>query len=457
MSKRIPMVAIIGRTNVGKSTLFNALVGRPASIVEDSPGVTRDRHYALIKKFPVPFTLIDTGGMLHEDISELSESIRTQTEIAVQEADLIIAVFDGLHGVHPHDSEVTDYLRQTEKPIVWVINKCEKPSVELRAGEFFELGIAHPMCISAAHRKGVRGLLERVREELQLDDPVRFISQEEDEKIRVAVLGRPNVGKSTFINTILGEQRLVTSSIAGTTRDSIDTPVKREGRELVLVDTAGLRKRKKVEPDSIEHQSNEHTVRSLASCDVAVLLLDATQGIPAEQDAKVAGLIHERGRSLVIVVNKWDAIEKDHRSAKQYEDGIHEVFKFVRYAPVLFVSALTGKRCPQVIRKIIEVYDAARQRIQTAELNKLLAETFERHPPAVHRGDPVKLLFATQIGVAPPTFVLFVNHPDKINFSYQRYINNSIRSSYPYEGTRIKLIVRKRTQAGEEKRLSQTF
>ena len=457
MSKRIPMVALIGRTNVGKSTLFNSLLGRKASIVEDSPGVTRDRNYALVKKFQVPFTLIDTGGMLHEDLSELSEAIKTQTEIAAREADLIIAVFDGLHGVHPHDHEVVQFLRRSEKPVLWVINKCEKKATEQRAAEFFELGIEDPLCVSAAHRQGTKQLLDLVRDQLNLDDPGQFVSAEESDEIRIAIVGRPNAGKSTFINTVLGEPRLVTSPIAGTTRDSIDTPLKREGRQLVLVDTAGLRKKKKIDPESIEHQSTEHSVRSLAACDVALLLLDATQGGPSEQDTKIAGLIHERGRALVIVVNKWDAIEKDHRSAKKFRDDIQDAFKFVRYAPILFVSALHGTRCPQVIRKIIEVYDGARLRIQTADLNKLLGEAFDKHPPAVHRGDPVKLYFATQISVAPPTFVIFVNHPDKINFSYQRYLNNSIREVYPFEGTKVKMVIRKRTQAGEEKRATQAF
>ncbi len=453
MSKRIPTVAIIGRTNVGKSTLFNQIAGRELSIVEDVPGVTRDRHYALIKKFAVPFTLVDTGGMLDDDEenSALGASIRTQTEIAVDEADLILAVFDGLHGLHPNDREIAVFLRKAEKPVIWVINKCEKPSVEQRAPEFFELGIDNTFCISAAHNKGIHQLQDEIRRRLNLDRPDAFVGQEPDDIIRVAVVGKPNVGKSTLINTLLGEQRLVTSPIAGTTRDAIDTPMKREGRDLVMVDTAGLRKKKKVAEDSLEKFSNIHTLRSLASCDVAVLLLDATQGPPSEQDIKIASLVHERGRGLIIAVNKWDAVEKDHHSVQEYRDVIYSTLKFARYAPILFVSALSGRRCPQIVNKIIEVSESSKKRIQTSELNRVLSQAFEKHPPPSHRGDAVKLFFATQIGVSPPTFVLFVNHTDKINISYQRYLTNSLREVFPYEGNKIKLIIRKRTAAGEER------
>ncbi len=454
MSKKIPTVAIVGRANVGKSTLFNCIVGKKISIVEDQPGVTRDRNYALVKKFPVPFTLVDTGGILNEDEEELQTSIKNQTSIAINEADLILAVLDGLHGVHPHDHDLVNLLRRTSKPVIWVINKCEKKVAYSNAGDFYELGIDDALQISAAHNQGVNILLSQIKDILQLGEPENYIEDEEEEgsgAIRVAIIGRPNAGKSTFINTILGEERLVTSDIAGTTRDSIDTPIKREGRDLVIVDTAGLRRKSRVEAESIEQMGNERTIRALATCDVAVLVLDVTQGEPSEQDAKIASLIHERGRALVIVANKWDAIEKDHKSAKRYQDSVYEAFKFVKYAPVLFTSALTGRRCPNVIRKVIEVYDNARLRIQTSDLNKVLTEAFEKHQPPSCRGDAVKLYFGVQISVAPPTIVLFVNHPSKINFSYQRYLNNYVREKYPYEGVRIKFIVRKRTQTGEEK------
>lgn len=459
MGKRIPTVAIVGRANVGKSTLFNALVGRKVSIVKDKPGVTRDRNYALVRKFPVPFTLIDTGGLLHDDDIALQESIKNQTDIAIQEADLILALLDGLNGVHPNDHDIVNLLRCTSKPVIWVVNKCEKPSIEANACEFFELGIEDPFRISAAHNVNIKHLLAKIRDVLQLGDPENFIDSEEEESgvIRIAVIGRPNVGKSTFINTILGESRLITSDIAGTTRDSIDTPLKREGRDLVLVDTAGLRKKSKVDNAGLEYAGNERTIRALATCDVAILVLDVTRGEPAEQDAKIAGLIHERGRSLVIVANKWDAVEKDHKSAKKYKDAIYEAFKFVKYAPVLFTSANTGRRCPQVIKKAIEVYDTARIRIPTSELNKIISEAFEKHQPPTHRGNIVKIFFAVQISVAPPTIVLFVNHPDKINFSYQRYLTNAIREKYPYEGVKIKLIVKKRTSAGQEKKKLKGF
>lgn len=454
MGKRIPTVAIIGRANVGKSTLFNALAGRQISIVRDQPGVTRDRNYALIKKFPVPFTLIDTAGLLHEDEAILQESIKMQINIAIQEADLILAVLDGISGVHPNDHDVVNYLRRSEKPIIWVVNKCEKPSVEQSACEFFELGIEDPFMISAAHNVGVKQLLAHIKDVLKLDEPENFIDEGDDEEnspIRIAVIGKPNVGKSTFINTILKEDRLLTSNIAGTTRDSIDTPLTRDGRDLILVDTAGLRRKNKVDEVSLERDGNERTIRALATCDVAVLVLDVTQGYPTEQDAKIAGLIHERGRALVIVANKWDAIEKDHRSAKAYQDAVYEAFKFVKYAPVLFTSASTGRHCSQVIKKAIEVYDNARLRIPTSELNKIINDAFEKHQPPAHRGETVKIYFAVQISVAPPTIVIFTNHPSKINFSYERYLTNKIREKFPFAGVRIKLIVRKKTAAGVEK------
>jgi GTPase len=453
MGRRIPVVAIVGRTNVGKSTLFNQITGRHRSIVDNVSGVTRDRNYALVKKFLYPFTLVDTGGLIGEEDEQLAKSIRTQSELAISEADLILAVLDGLHGPHPHDEEVVNLLRQAGKPIVWVVNKCEKPEVELRASEFFGLGIDGLAAVSAAHNKGIHQLLDTIRTKLNLDQ----LASSEDaapppDLIRVAIVGKPNAGKSTFINKLLGESRLVTSELAGTTRDTIDVELVREGQRYVIVDTAGLRKKTKIGQGSLEKHSSLHALRALAACDVAVLMLDATLGPPTDQDTKIARLIHDRGRGLVIAVNKWDALEKDHRSAKEFKDRLFEEFKFAQYAPLLFVSAETGKRCPHVLRKVKDVHLAGQTRIQTSDLNRLLARAFEVKPPPVYRGEPAKLFFATQIDVAPPTFLLFVNQPEKVNLTYQRYLKNSIRKEYPFEGTELRLLFRKRTQKEESLR-----
>jgi GTPase len=447
-TKKIPTVAIIGRTNVGKSTLFNTLTGRKLAIVEDAPGVTRDRSYALVTRGEVPFTLIDTGGIVGDEDPELRHLVRRQAEIAIQEADLILALFDGLEGVNPLDYEVVELLRRSEKKVLWVINKCESPSQQLIAGEFYALGIDALVFISAAHKVGLSEIVEAVDEEFKEfqknTDPF-----EKDETIRVAIVGKPNVGKSTLVNKLVGAERVVTSEIAGTTRDSIDVSIVREGQHYTFVDTAGLRKKARIDDHTVERYSNLRALRSLVQCDVAVLVLDATEGIPSMQDAKIGGLIHERGRSFVIVVNKWDAIEKDHRTVKAYEDAVYEVFKFARYAPIVFLSAATGKRCPALLTAIKEVYEASKIRIQTSELNRVLKVAFERRPPPVYRGEPIKFFFGTQVDAAPPTFVLFLNHPTRINFAYQRYIKNQLRETYPFPGNDIKIHLRKRRDREE--------
>jgi len=447
MTRKMPAVAIIGRTNVGKSTLFNQLLGRHRSIVADAHGVTRDRNYAIVKKFIQPFSLIDTGGVIGEEDQALAKSIRTQTEIAIAEADLIIAVFDGLHGPHPHDVEVVSLLRQSAKPALWVINKCEKPAVVERSGEFYKFGMDHIFPVSAAHNLGIHQLLQEISKQLALEQ-ISTVEQAPPPSplLRVAVVGKPNVGKSTFINRLLGEERLITSPIAGTTRDAIDVELTHNRQRFVIVDTAGLRKKSKVEEGSLERHSNLHALRALAGCDVAVLMLDATQGLPTDQDTRIARLIHERGRGFVIAVNKWDAVEKDHRSAKQFKDSLFHVFRFAAYAPVLFISAQSGRRCPHVLTKAAEVYASSHQRIQTSALNKLLDRAFQSKPPPVYHGAPLKFFFATQINVAPPAILLFVNQPGKVTPSYERYLKNCIRKEYPFPGTEIRLLFRKRSQ-----------
>jgi GTP-binding protein len=450
MAKKIPLVAILGRTNVGKSTLFNAIAGRRLAIVEDTPGVTRDRAYALIKRYSFLFNLVDTGGVVGDEDATLQALVREQAEVAVGESDLIIALFDGVEGVHPLDWEVADIARRSGKPVVWVVNKCERDEHKLSSHEFHTLGADELQLMSAAHHQGLRELIEKIEAELtkhEVHMPVE--APLEEQPVRVAIIGKPNVGKSTLINRILGEPRLVTSDVAGTTRDSIDVRVRREGRDFVFVDTAGLRKRAKVEDSSVERYSTLRTLRSVAGCDVGVLVIDATQGIPTEQDAKIGGIIHERGKGFIIVVNKWDLVEKDHRSVHAFTEAIREQFKFAKYAPILFVSALTGRRCPSVLETAAEVYDARRQRIKTSDLNRVLRIAFERRPPPVYRGQPIKLQFAVQAGVEPPTFVLFVNHPSRLGFGYERYIRNALRDEYPFPGVDLKLNFRKKSAREE--------
>jgi GTP-binding protein len=451
MARKIPAVAIVGRTNVGKSTLFNAIAGRRVAVVEDSPGVTRDRNYLVIGRHGFPFTLIDTGGLIGEEESGLTEAVRLQAEIAMKEADLILAVFDGIAGPQPHDADVVDTLRRAGKPIIAVVNKCEKPATAEFAAEFYALGLDDLVFVSAAHRIGIQQLIASIREQLVIRDDDLFEEREPlKEAIRVAILGKPNVGKSTFVNTLVGEARVVASPLPGTTRDNIDITVKREGHTFVVVDTAGLRKKNKVDSQSAERYGNLRSLKALVQCDVAVLMLDATAGLPTEQDARIAGLVHERGKALIIVVNKWDAIEKDHTTVKAYTDMVHEVFKFARYAPIIFTSALTGRRCPSVLDAVLEVHTAANTRIPTSDLNRLLDHAFTSKPPPVYRGHPVKLFFAVQVSVAPPTIVLFLNFPKRINYGYERYLRNQIREVYPFPGNDIKFQLKKRSEKADQ-------
>ena len=456
MKSEMPVVAIIGRGNVGKSTLFNALIGRRKSVIKDESGVTRDRSYATVKTNDFVFTLIDTAGLFsnpRDKKNVLEDRVETQTKLAIEESDLLLVLFDGKAGLHPEDSAIANLVRKARKPVIWIVNKSEKPSTELEAAEFYSLGIEDLVFISAAHRKGLKDLLKIIREkfpESQIGDESGEDEQAEDSSaIRVAVLGKPNVGKSTLINQLLGENRLVTSEIAGTTTDSIDIELSHKGRDYVLIDTAGLRRKARVKDISVERYSNIRSLSALAKSDVAVLLLDATQGEPSDQDLKIAQLIHERGRGLVIAINKWDAIEKNHKTAKAYKDQVYSDFRFARYAPIVFVSALSGKRCKALLDKVSEVYEAAKFRVKTSDLNKVLNQAVSKNSPPAHRGEPVKLYFATQIHTAPPTFVLFFNHPRRIDSAYQRYLKNSLREEFPFTGSDIKLLLRKRSDRSE--------
>lgn len=474
----VPTVCIVGRTNVGKSTLFNALAGRRKAVVKDQPGVTRDRFYELVTRFDFPFTLIDTGALVGEEDIALHESVRQQSELAMRQSDVIIVVFDGLHGLHPLDSEVLDLVRQAGKPTIFVANKCEKPSAAMTATELYGLGIEEIIPISAAHRRGIRDLMAKVREivaplDINIEMPetqdidseegdldVRLLPEHvvpEDEsgpaqRINLAIIGKPNVGKSTFVNRLLGEERMICSPIAGTTRDSIKSELGRGGRTFEIVDTAGLRKKAGVRDGTVERFSNIRTLRSLAQSDVAVFLLDAAEGIPTEQDARIVGLAHEKGKSLVIVVNKWDLIEKEPRTAEAYRHAVRSVFKFAAYAPVVFVSALTGQRCLAVLDAVAEVADAARIRLSTSEANRIFTEAFKAKPPPVYRGNPVKLLYATQVATKPPTFAVFVNYPERLRFNYERYLKNSVRKVLPFIGNDIRILFRRRSRLTNDRR-----
>lgn len=452
MSKsRIPTVAIVGRTNVGKSALFNALARKPIAVVEDEHGVTRDRHYHLVKRDDTQFTLIDTGGIVGEEDFSLARSVREQALLAIAEADIVVGVFDASYGPHPLDSEVVELLRRSSKPVLWVANKAESPTHLSGLAEFYSLGIDEVLPVSAAHRQGLDAIIAFVDAISLPEEDDAEDEGEVAEPIRLAVVGRPNVGKSTLINKIVGKERVVASNLPGTTRDTIDVHFTFRDRKFVLLDTAGLRRKARVAKRSVEQHSNLRTVRALGTADVAVLLLDATQGKPTDQDAKVATLIHDRGRGLVIAVNKWDAIEKDHKTAKEYKDSVHELFQFTRHAPVLFVSALSGQRCQKILEKAIEVYESGKHRIQTSDLNRILARAFMASPPPAYHGQPVKLLFATQARVSPPTVVLFLNHPNRISASYQRYLAQAIRKHFDFPGQEIKFVCRKRTEKSAKK------
>lgn len=489
----LPTICIVGRTNVGKSTLFNALAGRRKAVVKDQPGVTRDRYYEVVTRFDFPFALVDTGALVGEEDLVLHESVKAQTQLAMKQSDLILVVFDGLHGLHPLDSEVVDLVRQMEKPVIYIANKCEKPASAITATELYGLGLEEILPLSAAHRRGIKELLARIESLVGPSDLVQELADGEDENyevaeegdelrqpavdttegddaleipeepavaleedsnraINIAIIGKPNVGKSTFVNRLLGEERMITSPIAGTTRDSIKSDLTRNGQRFEIVDTAGLRKKAGVRDGSVERFSNIRTLRSLAQSDVAVFLLDASEGVPTEQDAKIVGLAHEKGKSLVIVVNKWDLIEKDPRIAESYRQAIRAVFKFAAYAPVIFVSALTGQRCLAVFDEVSKVFAASRIRLSTADVNKIFTEAFLSKPPPVYRGVPIKLLYATQAATNPPTFAVFVNHPERLRFNYERYLKNTVRKKFPFPGCDIRILFRRRSRITNQRR-----
>lgn len=431
-----PVVAIVGRPNVGKSTLFNRIVGERISIVEDVPGVTRDRIYSKAEWLDRHFHLIDTGGIAFDDHDILLEHIRHQAELAIDEADVIIFVVDTTTGITSTDEEVAKMLFRSKKPIVLGVNKADNPERLNQMYEFYSLGFGEPIGISSVHGLGIGDLLDEVIKHFPEDTEAEY----DEDTIRISLIGRPNVGKSSLVNALLGEERVIVSDIAGTTRDAIDTLLTREGQDFVLIDTAGMRKKGKVY-EATEKYSVLRALRAIERSDVCIIVINAEEGI-IEQDKKIAGYAHEAGRAVIIVVNKWDAIEKDDKTLHQFERTVREHFLFMDYAPILFVSAKTKQRIHQILPKAKDVADQHAMRIPTNVLNDLIHEATTVTPPPSDKGRRLKINYVTQVSVKPPTFVLFVNDVELLHFSYQRFLENRIREAFPFEGTPIRLIAR---------------
>ena len=417
MSK--PVVAIVGRPNVGKSTLFNALAGEMISIVKDTPGVTRDRIYADVTWLDKSFTLIDTGGIEPDSGDIILSQMREQAQIAIDTADVIVFITDVQQGLVDSDAKVADMLRRSQKPVVLVVNKVDSvQKYMMDVYEFYNLGIGEPVAISAANRTGIG------------DMP------------KVAVVGKPNVGKSSLINKLLGEDRVIVSDIAGTTRDAVDAKVKWKDREYIFIDTAGLRRKGKIK-EEIERYSVIRTVTAVERADVVVVVIDATEGV-TEQDAKIAGIAHERGKGVIIAVNKWDAVEKDDKTIYKHTNRIREVLAYMPYAELVFISAKSGQRLPKLFETIDAVIENQTLRIQTGVLNEILSEAVAMQQPPSDRGKRLKIFYMTQVGVKPPTFVIFVNDKELMHFSYTRYIENKVRDAFGFRGTSLKFIIRER-------------
>lgn len=443
-----PLVALVGRPNVGKSTLFNRIVGRRLAVVSEVPGTTRDRLYSPAEWGGAAFLLVDTGGLefeagyntqpLSEDSKHFLPMIRHQANIAIQDADVIVQIVDGQAGLTSADKEVASVLRQTQKPVLVAANKLESAKLWDRAYEFYELALGEVFPVSALHGTGTGNLLDAIIEAFPT------ISEEDDDNsIQVGVFGRPNVGKSTLINRLLGDERVIVSAIPGTTRDAIDTLLQRNGQDYTLIDTAGIRRRGKIEP-GVEKYSVLRALSALGRTDVALLLIDAIEGVTS-QDAHIAGMFTDALVSSIILVNKWDAVEKDTYTINEVSAEIREGLSFLPYAPILFISALSGQRVSKILPAVKEVHNAGLFRIPTSDLNKLIRNAVDKHPPPQKGGIRVKILYVTQADVAPPTFVFFVSKPEWVHFSYRRYLENRIREEYPFVGSPIRLVFRQRS------------
>ncbi|MEL7564332.1 MAG: ribosome biogenesis GTPase Der [Dehalobacterium sp.] len=434
-----PIVAIVGRPNVGKSTLFNRFTGSRIAIVEDIPGVTRDRLYRDAEWLNREFTVVDTGGIEFYGKGGIIETkVKKQAQLAIEEADVILFVVDGKSGITPDDEAVAQLLRRSSKPVILVVNKIENYDRPDSVYEFFNLGLGDPIPISAAHGMNTGDLLDAMISKFPLEE-------EEDlppETIKIAVIGRPNVGKSSLANKILGEERLIVSDIAGTTRDAIDSLLEQDGKHYVIIDTAGMRRKAKVN-EPTERYSVLRSLRAIDRSDIVLMLIDGVDGV-TEQDKKIAGYAHEAGKGMILIVNKWDLVVKDDKTMNQYDKKVREEMGFLHYAPILYISALSGQRVNKVLEIVDFVAEQQNLRIPTARLNEVVDEALAVTPPPTDKGKRLKIFYVTQIGVKPPKFVLFVNEPELMHFSYQRYLENQFRKNFGFEGTAIWLMIRKR-------------
>jgi GTP-binding protein len=437
-----PIVAIVGRPNVGKSTLFNRIAGGKKAIVWDEPGVTRDRNYADVEFEGNAFTLIDTGGFEPVSKDRVFAKMREQCQLAMDEADVILFVMDGKEGLTPSDKEIVDILRRLNKPVFYIVNKIDGPKHEEKTIEFYGLGVEFLYSISAEHGYGVNGLMEEVIQSLPSLSEKRW----KKDVTKVAIVGRPNVGKSSLLNRLLGYKRVLVDEAPGTTRDAIDTFFEKDGKRYVLIDTAGIRRKSRIS-FRLEKYSIVEALRTIDRSDVALLLLDSKEGV-TDQDARIGGFIHEKGKGCILVVNKWDLLEKDSQTMVQYEREMRRELKYLSYAPVVFISALTGQRVKKVLEVVDLVSEEAKKRITTSQLNKYFVKWVENFPPPLYKNHHVKLNYITQVSTAPPTFVIYANIPEGIHFSYERYLQNQVRETFHFEGVPVRFRFRKK---GKEK------
>jgi len=433
-----PILAIVGRPNVGKSALFNRIARGRKAIVFDEPGVTRDRNYSDVEWDESRFTLIDTGGFEPVSKDRIFIQMREQCQLAIEEADAILFVMDGKEGLTPSDKEIADILRRQNKPVFFVVNKIDEPKHEDRVPDFYGLGVEQLFTVSAEHHQGVGDLMDEVIKVL----PKAPEEKRDEDLTRVAVVGRPNVGKSSLINRLLGYKRVLVDESPGTTRDAIDTVLERNGKGYVLVDTAGIRRKSRISL-RLEQYSIVEALRSIDRSDVALLLLDSKEGV-TDQDARIGGFVHEKGKGCILLVNKWDLVKKDSDTLKEFERGVYEQLKYLAYAPILFISALTGQRVPRILDLIDQVAGQMKRRIPTAQLNKRFGRWVETNPPPLFKNRIVKLNYITQVSTGPPTFLIYTNHPEGIHFSYQRYLVNQMRMAFGFQGVPIRLGYRRK-------------
>jgi len=432
----MPLVAIVGRPNVGKSTLFNRMLGHRKAIVDDMPGVTRDRNYGIVEKYDVPFTLIDTGGFEPVTEDRLLQQMREQSQLAIEEADVILFLMDGREGLTPADREVADMLRRVKKPVFYVVNKVDGEKIEEAASEFYALGVENLFTISAEHNRGIGDLMDEVVKAF----PRGSKDEVPEDVTKIAVIGRPNVGKSSIVNRLLGFERVVANPTPGTTRDSVDTYFTCNRKRFLLIDTAGIRRKGRVS-QKLEKYSVVDALRSIERADVVLIVVNAEEGV-TEQDAKIAGYAFEAGRACILVVNKWDTLEKETSTLGKFVDRIRMDFKFLSFAPIVFISALTGQRIHRVMEEVENVFEHYSKRVSTSELNRVFSEATIAHPPPIYMGRRIKLYYATQVSAKPPTFMIFCNRPDGIHFSYERYLINKLREAFGFSGTPLRLVLK---------------